>query len=454
MLPNLYSESVNNLKSILSQVKNVGVTTDIWTSVSNQTYLTVTAHFIHDDEMHARVLCTRKLINTLTAENIGSVLSTILKEWDVFDKVVTVVSDDKANIKSAIIDYLKKHHHSCVVHTLNLSINEAINLITELNTVIKKCRGLVRYFKHSVLFIEKLKKVQVQMGYPILKVKQDVATCWNSSLIMIERLMEIKDALSVVITDLPKARDFLNEEEWNILKDCVAIMKPLQHLTTLLSGEMYPTMSSVVPLFRGLHHLLKNIKPETPVGEKLKNELIITISRRFGFLETNKIVAKSTFLDPRYKKIGFGVPKNSDEAQTWINEEMSDLLRESDIQIVKNQEQSTSTRSFSTNTNAVWEYFDDKVAQVKSNCNRTSIGILMIRQYLEMTYLQRSKNPLEFWKNHKQIFPELYQLAIKYLCIPGTSVPPERVFFKRKTTDYSPKKAASAKKFRFYHILK
>ncbi|XP_023217521.1 zinc finger BED domain-containing protein 4-like isoform X2 [Centruroides sculpturatus] len=429
MLPNLYSESVNNLKSILSQVKNVGVTTDIWTSVSNQTYLTVTAHFIHDDEMHARVLCTRKLINTLTAENIGSVLSTILKEWDVFDKVVTVVSDDKANIKSAIIDYLKKHHHSCVVHTLNLSINEAINLITELNTVIKKCRGLVRYFKHSVLFIEKLKKVQVQMGYPILKVKQDVATCWNSSLIMIERLMEIKDALSVVITDLPKARDFLNEEEWNILKDCVAIMKPLQHLTTLLSGEMYPTMSSVVPLFRGLHHLLKNIKPETPVGEKLKNELIITISRRFGFLETNKIVAKSTFLDPRYKKIGFGVPKNSDEAQTWINEEMSDLLRESDIQIVKNQEQSTSTRSFSTNTNAVWEYFDDKVAQ-------------------------RSKNPLEFWKNHKQIFPELYQLAIKYLCIPGTSVPPERVFFKRKTTDYSPKKAASAKKFRFYHILK
>lgn len=55
---------------------------------------------------------------------------------------------------------------------------------------------------------------------------------------------------------------------------------------------------------------------------------------------------------------------------------------------------------------------------------------LMLRQYLEMVPVERKADPLEFWSTHKGLLPEMYQIAIKYLCIPSTSVPFKRVFSK------------------------
>lgn len=79
------------------------------------------------------------------------------------------------------------------------------------------------------------------MGFSVLKVKQDVATRWNSCILMIERLLEIKDALSIVVTCLPTVPEYLDGTQWNILKDCLPILKLIETLTTVLSGEKYPT---------------------------------------------------------------------------------------------------------------------------------------------------------------------------------------------------------------------
>jgi hypothetical protein len=37
-------------------------------------------------------------------------------------------------------------------------------------------------------------------------------------------------------------------------------------------------------------------------------------------------------------------------------------------------------------------------------------------------------NPLEWWRIKAQQFPLLSELAIRYLCVPATSAPSERVF--------------------------
>ncbi|KAJ8940715.1 hypothetical protein NQ318_009118 [Aromia moschata] len=132
------------------------------------------------------------------------------------------------------------------------------------------------------------------MGLPLIKTKQAVDTRWNSLLIMLERLLEIKDPLSVAIT---------NASDWSVISDCLPVLKPLELTTTELSGEKYVTMSSVIPLVRGLQHNLKTIKPVSEVGLWLQNKLIETISRRLGSLESNKIVAKTTFLDSRLRKL-------------------------------------------------------------------------------------------------------------------------------------------------------
>uniref|UniRef100_A0A3Q1BI66 BED-type domain-containing protein n=1 Tax=Amphiprion ocellaris TaxID=80972 RepID=A0A3Q1BI66_AMPOC len=51
-----------------------------------------------------------------------------------------------------------------------------------------------------------------------------------------------------------------------------------------------------------------------------------------------------------------------------------------------------------------------------------------VNRYREETHIPLSENPLHWWKVHAGAFPLLARQAKRYLCVPGTSVPSERVF--------------------------
>jgi len=54
--------------------------------------------------------------------------------------------------------------------------------------------------------------------------------------------------------------------------------------------------------------------------------------------------------------------------------------------------------------------------------------------YLHHNILKLDHDPLIEWENTNIIFPKLYKLAMKYLVVPGTSVPSERLFNKAGET--------------------
>lgn len=49
-------------------------------------------------------------------------------------------------------------------------------------------------------------------------------------------------------------------------------------------------------------------------------------------------------------------------------------------------------------------------------------------RYLDLAPMNYNANPWQWWNNHKSEFPILSLLARRYLCIPATSVPCERLF--------------------------
>lgn len=439
LIPNAYNKIRTQLTDVLTQVKYVSITTDIWTSDSNRAYMSVTSHFTFNNKIMNCVLNVKEIPVAHTGQNISSALLDCFNEWGINEKIVTIVSDNGANVKSAIVQHLQKRHHPCVAHTLNLCVTDSLNakdqdkIMEVVKPLLSKCKAIVGHFKHSVTACEKLKTMQQQMKLPELKVIQDVSTRWNSTLHMIERLLLIREPLSAVVSSLPKGPTFLSATEWEILGDWVPILKPIEKMTIELSGEQYPTMSMIIPLVRGLQHALKNIPAITPSGLTLKSLLMQNISNRLAILESNSICGKATFLDPRFKKAGFGFADNADTIQEGIERELASM---SNTEVII-EKPSTVTEAISNNSSEksikefdIWTHFDEKVSQIKTVTTPATIAKLAVRQYLELPLIGRSEDPMLFWNRHQISMPEIYELYKKYSSVPATSVPSERLFSK------------------------
>lgn len=93
---------------------------------------------------------------------------------------------------------------------------------------------------------------QKQLGFEtVLKLKQDIRTRWNSTFFMLERLIKLKEPLTIVMITLKDAPCHLNPDEWSIIEDVVPLLRPFDKVTVELSAEQYPTILTVIPLIRG-----------------------------------------------------------------------------------------------------------------------------------------------------------------------------------------------------------
>lgn len=435
VLPEVYKSLSSELKGMLNFVENLSITTDMWSSDSNRSFLTVTAHFISDFQIYSSVLSTQEIITDHSGSNISEAINNILDKWETNEKVVTVVTDNAANMKKAVINDLKKPHHPCVAHTLNLLVQDAIKDNEELNKLLTKCRAIITYFKQSTKAVYKLREVQNQMRLQDLKLKKDVPTRWNSAVIMMERLLKVKSPLSAALSFFQAAPNNLDASEWAAIDDCVGVLKLFLSMTEELSGEKYPTVSRITPLIKGLNSRIKNKNVTTDIGKKLVTSLLKIIPKRLGFLETTKTVAISTFLDPRFKKAAFETLGNADKAEEWVIEELSELIQsvENCDNIDDPHPQNLATFVANTNDNDeddLWWDFDKTISEISSTNTPTDTATMTVKQYLELPHLDRKKDPLEFWKLQKNTLPLLSKLASKYLSIPATSVPCERLFSK------------------------
>lgn len=325
LIPNIYTARLSKVKNELTISSNLAITTDIWTSSSTKAFLAVTAHYINGSQLKSSLLETKQLVDRHSAENVASALREVFESWDIFEKVHCIVTDNASNMRNAITVHLNKTHQPCIAHTLNLCTMDALKH-ADLQQLLEKCKSIVGHFKRSTIASGELVKMQDQMKLPLLKVKQEVPTRWNSCLAMMQRLEEIKVPLSAAMSNLPGSPSLLSSEDWTLIKDCICILKPIEAMTSELSGEKYVTLSIIVPLIRGVQHAVENAQPVTPTGKILQTNLQDILLKRLGYVETSKICAKATLLDPRLKKLGFDQIINGNQARKWITEEAEELI--------------------------------------------------------------------------------------------------------------------------------
>ncbi|CAK1553245.1 unnamed protein product [Leptosia nina] len=190
--------------------------------------IAVTAQYVNEFQIRFGVLSTEEVQTDHSAVNIAQAVLNILAKWNITNKIVTVVTDNAANKK--ITEHLHKYHRPCVTHTRNLSVQHSIKENPFLETLLSKSRSLVTYFKQSNLAAYKLREIQHQMALQELKLKQDILTRWNSAVIMMERLSQMKLPLSAALSSLPNAPK-KSRSDWEAIDDCVQFFKLILFMT-------------------------------------------------------------------------------------------------------------------------------------------------------------------------------------------------------------------------------
>ena len=84
----------------MASVRHVALTTDCWTSITKESYMTVTVHYVSEKQkMISRVLNTIQLEERHTSENFAAQLMKIASDWNLTGKIAGVVTDNAYNIK-------------------------------------------------------------------------------------------------------------------------------------------------------------------------------------------------------------------------------------------------------------------------------------------------------------------------------------------------------------------
>ncbi|XP_015794375.1 zinc finger BED domain-containing protein 1-like [Tetranychus urticae] len=413
----LYGTKKELVISHLKMIRSFTLTTDLWTDTTNtRSYIGLTIHFIDNYVPIKLCLAAKEFPHNHSAQNISTLIKDILDQFEIDIEIIfATVTDSAANMKLAMKD-ISANHIGCVAHKLNLVVTDSLEFDRDLVNLIVKIRTIVTYFKQSnkasLALIEEQKKDGVDQ---LLKLKQDVLTRWNSTYIMIERMLKLRNYVSLSLRKLLREDLDLDYREIEQLNDVMLLLKPFYQMTLDMSGENYVTISRVIPLVTMVFNLLNTIQTTTYIGATLKAKLVSNLEERFANIERNHLFAFSTILDPRFKLIDFRSPGDSALAVSKLNRE----LKEVNLTQVIVPEPESELNLWSLHNNLV-----SRITTVDSSLNSS------LKHYLELKNIDLKDDPLDFWKRYKENFHHLHNIAIKYLNIPATSVPCERLFSK------------------------
>lgn len=421
LLPSTHNEILEDIKSKIRSSSAVSLTTDCWTSRANTSFIAITAHYIDENtNLISYLIGCEEFLERHTAEHLCNFIKTILHDFEISNKVTAIISDNAANIVAAV-RLGQWRGIGCFAHTLNLIIQSALR---EVISIITKVRKIVEYFHRSSQGLTKLRETQKQMGIPELKLKQDVETRWNSTYLMLERIVATKNAVISTLS-LKRPDLLLSLEEWEYIEEIIPILKPFYEVTVEFCSENNVTLSKVTVICNLLETFMaKCVSTNRNVSaliSKIKSEMKV----RFNDYEKNPLYAESTLLDPRFKKRGFKTDSSYEVAVRNLRSRLCTIKLPSannDSEIRERDNTSTMERS------SIWDEYDQDFNKIVRPDNNSAAAIREFDKYLNEEYLERRKDPLVWWRERKNLYPCIYIYVLKRLCILATSVPCERIF--------------------------
>jgi hypothetical protein len=248
-----------------------------------------------------------------------------------------------------------------------------------------------------------------------LKLVNDVCTRWSSTFRMLERYLLLRKSVDLLFEGNESA--CLTDDEWMLMKAVVEVLQPFQEAVALLEGDKYCTLSLV---WRSICALVDHCIDVQHVCEdevNLKNQLLLQLTTRFPVTRT---VAYAAILDPRSKGLSFVA--NENERKQWYDsfeQHVKQLYPAPQLQVQGAEQNIAVARKVS---------FADRMRQGVGGRRDAAAIQDELELYKHAAAPDHETNPLEWWKEKELLFPRLSKLAKKFLAIPASSAPSERLF--------------------------
>ncbi|KAK3912232.1 E3 SUMO-protein ligase ZBED1, partial [Frankliniella fusca] len=487
-IPKMYNAARENVTLLLKQADYVALTTDGWTSGAHTSYLSLTAHFLDNEWTLVDVtLNCKQILEDHSGLQLRTEIQGMLAEWNLkTDAIAAFTTDNGDNIRVALdLLGLSKVHMRCFAHTVNNGVTAFTGECNALDDALKRATALRSFMSSDKVWRHYEKHIVSRYDKKPSRLPAPCKSRWwvdlNLAQAVVAQHSWLMDFMATYergkhVQEVPSVMDI------SVLKSYIQAMKPVEKICTFLGAQKYCSASFILPAM----YLLD---PQSPMygGDDLESlgttapeeneedfdeiplsenpELIPTriqrvisnkLKKRFkpkdlpegscteavmkAGQHCYELCVRASYLDPRFRN----------EILEEDRETAKDLLLKDEALQAENSSTpgkyffnynqtdggagSSGSRADAATAQAVSALSGlFKKRRLHSALNQSSISTeerfhQEIAKYEMLPAEDLEVCPFKWWKTHQAAFPLLSKLAKKYLSIPATSLPSERLF--------------------------
>lgn len=378
------SQSNNEIR----EAKSVCLTVDSWKSISNISYVTITAHYIIKFQLN------KKLIAIVRPDSLKGTIMEVLEaiycgSGVYLDNLKLVVSNN-SEISEAVTKHYEQFKFECFAHNLNNIINKTINSYPDIT-----------------LKIDYWKTIESDLKWPNFEKE----TMWIS----VYAILEWFETQHVEGNSDPTDPLDFYKNLFHVLKPCIEVLKEI-------NTSNYVPGSMVIPITLGWKKSLENLTI-LPVIETFWYQLLNEVTKYYDTLKHNQVFNTAMFLDPRFK-LYFDDPSIAELTKNHIIELVTKLITKVD------NEQDASDTLTTEPVSSIWQHYADTMKKMVPKIQSESQASLEVDRYLadKVLLVNENSSPLDWWKERELVYPYLSQLAAAHLNIMATCVPGDRLY--------------------------
>lgn len=284
----------HQLAALCKSAQGFSFTCDFW-SKFNRSFLGITAHYIDQSEaiwtMKRFFLALIPFDRTHSAEETDKAVMRAVKEKignKIYARSHCMTTDNGSNVKKFASESKHFVWISCFAHSLQLLIRFGLQHpnITKL-LVMSKVKTMADKFKNSAEYKRRLQMACNTLGKNFTTIKFENDTRWSSFLIMIDSLIQQKEAIRNVFNhwaeDAPEKDDEgLSPSEWRDIVELQPLLQQFHQMSEAVQASKSPTISHVRYFIETIKVLIQPLTTDRGLTKRLKTLWRAAFPKKFA----------------------------------------------------------------------------------------------------------------------------------------------------------------------------